>query len=327
MARARVKCAYSSPAVLLRLGAVLIAAYVVAWFAIGLGAMLIAIAVTVVTLPLGSYWEFRQQAERIARSAGTGTVLTSQFGPQAVDFQYLGQRVRISYARIHRILVEPDVIILHHGRAFTAFPRELFPDHTISYLRRTRPRRFLNQAARATLAQAPTPPLEPIPAMSGPSVVVMAGPETAGELARAYVGRPTRELGRAMAILSPLLMTALWLSSGVGAVVAGVLILAVSALAYMVWISMRLRRVRTVFAGYASDGQSLSARFTETELEIQVAIFRTTWPHTAIEQLECRDAAVVIQVRGTTFVFPRELFPDPEIERIRAAIPEPIIRH
>ncbi|MGY4101839.1 hypothetical protein ACW2Q0_20135 [Nocardia sp. R16R-3T] len=262
----------------------------------------------------------RQQTERIARSAGSGVILTSQFGQHAVDIQYVGHHVWISYARIHRILVEPEVIVVHHGRAFTAFPRELFPDFTISYIQRTRPQRFSRRASIGALALASTPALAPIPAMSDPSVVVEADPETAGKLARAYMGRPARELGVAMAILSPLLMTALWLSNGVRAVGPGVLSLIVTALAYTVWISARTRRVRTVLAGYAGAGQSLSARLADTELEVQNAPFRITWPHTAIEELECRDAAVLIKVSGNTFVLPRELFPDQEIGRIQAAL-------
>ncbi|TCJ96880.1 hypothetical protein DFR71_2914 [Nocardia alba] len=175
-------------------------------------------AVIVVFLACAVYWadygrRVRRLAARIARYASRGQVLTSQFGPDAVDIVQASGHARFSYGCIRRIHAGSDVVVIEYDGLCIAYPRELFPDHTVAYLRTMVRGWFRRRPARPT-TRPPARDLPPIPPLDTPTAVFVAGPETTRKLVSAYTGRPVHNLGILLAVMGPLILTTVWIAEG-----------------------------------------------------------------------------------------------------------------
>ncbi|WP_433592519.1 hypothetical protein [Nocardia sp. CA-145437] len=66
--------------------------------------------------------------------AAPGTVMAARFGPDAADIHLGSRRTRIRYEWISGVRIEDGVVELR-GLDGGAYPRELFPDFAIAYIR------------------------------------------------------------------------------------------------------------------------------------------------------------------------------------------------
>ncbi|MFE3541724.1 hypothetical protein ACFXK0_01995 [Nocardia sp. NPDC059177] len=75
-------------------------------------------------------------AVRRVRHAVPGAVLATQFGSDAVVYQTVVHLLRTPYSDITKIVLRPDVAVVHGGYGLTVIPRALFPEQVVSELRR-----------------------------------------------------------------------------------------------------------------------------------------------------------------------------------------------
>ncbi|RDI65739.1 hypothetical protein [Nocardia pseudobrasiliensis] len=245
-----------------------------------------------------------------------GQSMTIRFGPDAFDLQGPGDRVRFPHSRFRAIQVEPETITLRMRNTLITFPRELFPDTAIDYL-------------RARLAGhddvAAPPPLPSLPPLGQPTAQVTAGPDTASQLAWAVTWRSNRQLTQLNAIVAvTLVLTAVVVGGerglAAGAFAAGVIILVVLA-ARLTAAVIDFARMQRGFTAYAADGDVLATRFGPDAFAVRTAEMHSHIRYDRIAKLTVRRHTVLMTHGGRATAYPRELFPDTAIAHIRAANP------
>ncbi|RMI30657.1 hypothetical protein [Nocardia stercoris] len=248
----------------------------------------------------------------------TGAVLATRFGPDTVDIQQPNCRTRIRYDLLSVIAVYAEHVVLRVGAVPAAYPRVLFPDHALAYLRQAR------ENPPAPAAPAPLPP----PAQ--PTVATIAQPDTAravaGAMAAATTAKYAVALGVAFALVAefsvlPVLFTHQrvdWTPLfTVGAI--GLSLLGLAVARYP-------RRAARVIEQRARNGLSPGQRVSLTvegdALEVYCETDRRQIPYAAISRIEVREHAVLLTTNGVMYGYPRELFPDHVLATIRAAAPD-----
>ncbi|WP_146251220.1 hypothetical protein [Nocardia tenerifensis] len=246
-----------------------------------------------------------------------GQTLTIRFGPDAFELQGgTNRRVHVAYNRFRAIAVESYSITLRTRNSDISYPRELFPDTAIDYLR-------ARLAGRRDVA-AP-PPLPPIPPLEKPTATVTAGPDTASRMAWAVTWRRNRRLTQsnaAIAAMAVLIVVAITGKEGLvaGALWAGVLMIAALTVRLAVTVADFIR-VRRLFTTYAAEGAPLSSRFGSDAVAVRTHGFYSHLRYDSITKLTIRRHLVLLYHDGHATAFPRELFPDSAIAHIRAVNP------
>ncbi len=245
-----------------------------------------------------------------------GQSMTIRFGPDAFDLQGPGDRVRFPHSRFRAILVEPEVIALRMRNTLITFPRELFPDTAIDYLRA----RF---AGRDDVTVPP--PLPSLPPLDHPTAQFTAGPDTASQLAWAVTWRSNRPLTQLNAIIAvTLVLTAVVVGGerglAAGAFAAGMIILVVLA-ARLTAAVIDFARMQRGFTAYAADGDVLATRFGPDAFAVRTAEMHSHIRYDRIAKLTVRRHTVLMTHGGRVTAYPRELFPDTAIAHMRAANP------
>ncbi|WP_067531640.1 hypothetical protein [Nocardia crassostreae] len=80
----------------------------------------------------------RRSERDVADYAAPGQTLATRFGSDTVEIHTATGRTRIPYASLRLLRVRDSAVILLHG-PLIAYPRELFPDIAIDYIRTIRP--------------------------------------------------------------------------------------------------------------------------------------------------------------------------------------------
>ncbi|MEU7146129.1 hypothetical protein ABZ942_42285 [Nocardia sp. NPDC046473] len=246
-----------------------------------------------------------------------GQTLSIRFGQEAFELQDTNYRARFPHNRFRSITVEPTSITLRMRNTEVAFPRQLFPDTAIDYLRA----RLAGREDVATL-----PPLPPLPSLDQPTATVTTGPHTAAQLAWAVTWRRARQLTRTnAAVAAILILVAVAIAGKQGlvacAVGAGMMIL-VALAARLTAAAVGFARLRRSFTSYAADGCLLATRFDSDAVDIQTPEFYGHVRYDRITKLTICRHAVLMNHDGRATVNPRELFPDRAIAHMRAANPQ-----
>lgn len=100
-------------------------------------------AVTLVFLIGRAAWllySIPRMTQRISSYAAPGRQMAARFGPDAFDIHTATSHRRIPYAAIRSLTTRPDTVFLRSGPLLTAYPRALFPDHALAYIRTANPK-------------------------------------------------------------------------------------------------------------------------------------------------------------------------------------------
>ncbi|MFI6041187.1 hypothetical protein ACIA8C_06105 [Nocardia sp. NPDC051321] len=245
-----------------------------------------------------------------------GQALTIRFGPEAFELQTTDNRARFLHSHFRAITVEPASITLRMRNTEIAFPRQLFPDTTIDYLR-------ARIAGREDVATPP--PLPPLPSLDQPTATVTAGPHTAAQLAWAVTWRRNRLLTQTGAAIAAILMLIAVAIAGTQGLVAGAFGAGVMILIALVTHSTAARvdfaRLRRGFTNSAADGDLLATRFGPDAVDVRTPEFYSHVRYDQITELTICRHAVLMNHDGRAMAIPRELFPDRAIAHLRAANP------
>lgn len=247
-----------------------------------------------------------------AVSAAPGTVLASRFGPDSFEIQDGLSRTRIPYGELWDLTVRSDVVVLgvsaNIGRAFRAYPRELFPDSMID----------LMQAARlGTMPELP--PLPPIAPLDKPTATYTAGSTTGADLTRALliqIGQGTAAWTLvAVEIFALVGAKVFGVDTAVRGALAAVVILTFLFIRYMI----RLRR-RLLTRSADLDGQLMATRFGPDAFALQTPDAHVRIPYRSLRRMRTRGDTLVL-VASIPFALPRALFSELALASIRAAVP------
>ncbi|MFF3227222.1 hypothetical protein ACFYV7_30805 [Nocardia suismassiliense] len=242
--------------------------------------------------------------------------LTIRFGPEAFELQGTDRRVRFPHNRFRAITVESDSITLRMRNTELDFPRKLFPDTAIDYLR-------ARLAGREDVASPP--PLPPLPPLNQLTATFSADPDTATRLALAFTWRKNRRLTRvnvATAAMVMLIVVAIAGKQGLvaGALAAGVMIL-VALAARLTAAMVDFVRMRKRFTAFAADGDLLATQFGPDAVAVRTPEYYGHERYDQITKLTIRRHVVFMNHGDRTATYPRELFPDRAIAHMRAAHP------
>ncbi|WP_460721990.1 YcxB family protein [Nocardia heshunensis] len=281
------------------------------WFW-GLGAIVLTGFIATMTLLLQMVQRGKKawkQAEQLAAASPPGTVITSRFGPDAVELVSARGAIRYHYTLIKRIYTDrPGVIVIHHGAFYLAHARELFPDWAIA---------MIQHKGRNTAA-TDLPALPPIPPVENPTSVFVPTADTARTLATAYRWQKLRSTIPILALsLLPYLVIGA-LPPMRPALIIGLCITAAFAGLQALSIALTWRDVDESYRTGFPAGHPVSTHFGDNELEIQTANFRARIPYSKFRSLQPRGTTILLRTTAHS-AYPRELFPDNEIQRIRAA--------
>ncbi len=246
-----------------------------------------------------------------------GQTLSMRIGQEAFELQDTNYRARFLHNRFRAITVEPTSIALRTRNTEIAFPRQLFPDTSIDYLR-------ARLAGRETVATVP--PLPPLPSLDRPTATVTAGPHTAAQLAWAVTWRRARQSTHTDAAVAAILILVVGVIAdrqGLAAVTIGAgMIILVTAAARVSTAAVGFARLRRRFTNYAADGDLLATRFGSDAVDIRTPAFYGHVRYDRITELTICPHAVLMNHDGRATVNPRELFPDHAIAHMRAANPQ-----